>query len=405
MSPLPPHARLIADDAVWMEGAALQQLAHVAGMPGCCCAVGMPDLHPGRGIPIGAAFAFDGVVRPALVGGDAGCGVRWTVVPRPRFTGDALVRRVDEATQGPVLPDVDPEALVEAAWTQGPAGLAGLAGVPEGLADWAATLPPDGLPASGPRVAAPQAAGQLGTVGGGNHFVEVSRVDAVHDAAAARALGLTPGGLVVVAHSGSRGVGGALAEAWGGEVLVEADAQQRYLAQLAGACRYAQTNRALVTWRLLTALGASRADKIGPGRDVLHNTVLPTTWGGRPVWLHRKGAAPAALGEPTIVLGSRGAPSVVMLGGGDASALWSVAHGAGRKIGRSEAAGKMRAKHGRVGLGRTARGGHVLCDDPTLLLEEHPDVYKPVEPVVESLVRAGVARRVASLIPVINVKR
>ena len=178
---LPQHAHLIADPTVWMEGAALQQLAYVAGLPGCCRAVGMPDLHPGRGIPIGAAFAFDGVVRPTLIGGDAGCGVRWTVVPRTRFSGDQLVRRVDEATQEPALPDVDPEALLDAAWRRGPRGLADLDGVPEGLAAWASTLDDDDLPPSGPPLEVPQAAAQLGTVGGGNHFAEITRVDQLAD--------------------------------------------------------------------------------------------------------------------------------------------------------------------------------------------------------------------------------
>ncbi len=76
MSRLPAHARVVARDDVWMEGEGVEQLGRVAALPGCVRAVGMPDLHAGRGIPVGAVFAFSDRVRPELVGGDGGCGVR-----------------------------------------------------------------------------------------------------------------------------------------------------------------------------------------------------------------------------------------------------------------------------------------------------------------------------------------
>lgn len=405
---LPAHARVIANDAVWMEGAAIDQLTRVACLPGCRCAVGMPDLHPGRGIPIGAAFAFEGVLHPSLVGGDAGCGARWTVVPRTRFRGDLLLRRIEEATEQPVLPDCDPDALLTAAWTHGPRALAELDGVPDGLAAWLRAMPTDTLPASGPLPAGADrttAGEQLGTAGGGNHFLELSRVDQLADREAARNLGLSRDALVVLAHSGSRGLGGALHEAWAGGELTDPTDQAAYLAQLAGACRYATANRALLTWRLLTALGATSTARIGQSHDVLHNTVLPTTWRGTPVWLHRKGAAPAEAGQPTVVLGSRGAPSWILLGSGNEDALWSAAHGAGRKLGRAEAVDKLKHRHHRSTLRQTRLGGRVICDDDRLLLAEHPDAYKDVQPVVDSLIEHGVAAKVAALVPLVTVKR
>ncbi len=86
---LPAHARLVARDDVWMESEGIHQLARVAALPGCVRAAGMPDLHAGRGIPVGAVFAFADRVRPALVGGDAGCGVRVVATTLERGSADA----------------------------------------------------------------------------------------------------------------------------------------------------------------------------------------------------------------------------------------------------------------------------------------------------------------------------
>jgi release factor H-coupled RctB family protein len=136
-----------------------------------------------------------------------------------------------------------------------------------------------------------------------------------------------------------------------------------------------------------------------------HNQVTRRAIGGREVWLHRKGAAPAEQGQLTVVLGSRGAPTHLMRGTGEVAGLESVAHGAGRRMTRTEALSKMRAKHRRDSLGRTALGGRVLCDRTEALYEEHPDVYKPIQPVIASISAAGLATPVATLTPLITVKR
>jgi release factor H-coupled RctB family protein len=94
-----------------------------------------------------------------------------------------------------------------------------------------------------------------------------------------------------------------------------------------------------------------------------------------------------------------------MSGLGNEACLCSVAHGAGRRMGRSEAYDKLRARHTRASLTRTDLGTRVLCDDTTLMYEEHPEAYKPIEPVIESLERSGAATRVASLVPLLTVKK
>ena len=400
---LPPHARLVADADVWIEGAAVDQLARIARLPGCSRAVGLPDLHPGPGVPIGAAFAFRDV-RPALVGGDAGCGVRLVALPRCRFKGDDLERRVREATDGPPLPDVDPGEALAATWALGPRGLAEVAGVPDDLVELAAAEPDEGGPfaalTSGPTPDA-DFGRSLGTVGGGNHFMEVTAIERVLDRGAAREGGLKRGGVAVLAHSGSRGLGKDLARRWGA-VALRGDDQIPYLRELAGALRFARANRLVLCWRMLRALGAARPGRISGSLDLVHNGVAPGPGGD---WVHLKGAAPAPAGELTVVLGTRGSPSWVMVGAGREETLGAVSHGAGRRMTKAEAEAKIKHRYRRASLRRTATGGRVICEDTRLLYSQHPAAYKAIEPVIASLEGAGAARRVASLRPLITVKR
>ena len=140
------------------------------------------------------------------------------------------------------------------------------------------------------------------------------------------------------------------------------------------------------------------------GFDVTHNDVRREPVDGADAWVHRKGAAPAAAAALTVVLGSRGAPSWIMRGTGAALGLGSVAHGAGRKMKRSEALAKLKDRYRRREVARSPGGGRVICDDPALLFEEHPDAYKPIEPVIGALERHGLATRVAALVPIVTVK-
>ncbi len=406
-SELPSHARLLALESVWMEGEALTQLARAAGMPDCVAAVGMPDLHAGPGIPIGVALAFSTTIHPHLVGGDAGCGARVISLGKLKLRGDQLERRVREHFADPVLgslidvDETDELALLEAVWTGGSRAIANMR-VDEELAEFAERDPePDWLPASAPLpefLADAGFARALGTIGGGNHFVELGRLGKLVDRDAAAAMGLSRGGHAVMAHSGSRGLGRTLANHWGMQALDDPAKQQRYLGQLAGAIRFARANRLLLAWRMLEACGVARNSRIQGGFDLVHNYVSFEQG-----WLHRKGCAPAQAEAPTVILGSRGAPSWIMRGSGNAACLCSVAHGAGRRMTRSEARAKVAHRHKRASLARTATG-RVICDDKDLLYEEHPDAYKPIAPVIDSLEAAGAAIRVASLEPLVTVK-
>ncbi len=410
---LPANAQVVASPAVWMETAALEQLARVAGYDRCVRAVGMPDLHPGTGIPVGAVCAFDGVVRPMLVGSDAGCGVR-VCVAEPKHRGDALLRRVEsQSTREMVSTEHAGEALMAVA-REGARGLARIEHLDEAARELAAEEPEEDDGAIDEAWIAElgdQGFGaQLGTIGAGNHFLEISRVDRIEDKAAAKAMGLDRDALVVVAHSGSRALGAAIARKWAREIedggpALQGDRIETYMRDLRFACRYARANRFLLTYRMLTAIGAVRPGKQRRLVDLTHNDVRLERIDGRELFVHRKGVAPAALGAPTVVLGTRGTHTWILRGSGDASTLASVAHGAGRRMARSEALAKMRARHKRAELVRTPLGGHVLCDDTELLFEEHPEAYKDIEPVVDALVHGGLATRIVGLAPVVTIKR
>lgn len=397
----PGTTRIIATPKVWLEGEAVQQLENTAAFDDCAVAVGMPDLHPGPGYPIGAAFGFTKTIRPHLVGSDAGCGAIVVALADTKF-GSNVERRLRAEFERDPLADVDRELLCRAVWNRGPLGLLnqGLPAVVETIAE---TLASDEACPSGAEPSLSYGAA-LGTIGGGNHFAEIGRVTKVVAPPLAEELGLHQQGLVLLCHSGSRGLGKALADKWGHEVL-EQDQAGDYLADLAGAVRFARANRILLAWRLMRALGVTRPSKIRHAFDVVHNSVDLEAAGPRKLWVHRKGCAPAHEGQPTAVLGSRGAPSWVMSGKGNSEGLSSVAHGAGRKMKRSEAREKIRSRYRRKGLTKSAIGSTVICDDKKLLYEEHPDAYKPIEPIIDSLEKAALADRVAAIEPLLTVKK
>jgi release factor H-coupled RctB family protein len=362
------HVRVIASPQSWVEGEAVRQLEAMARLPGMRMAVGLPDLHPGKGAPVGAAFTSEGILYPYLVGSDIGCGMGL-------FDVDLLARKAK------------PERWAAKLDLEGP-----WSGDAEGF------LSEHGVKATGFEAA-------LGTVGGGNHFAEVQRVDAVHDAESFAALGLAADRLLLLVHSGSRGLGEAILRAHvdrhaaGG--LGDDSAEARaYLTRHDHAVAWGRANRALVARRVLDGIGTLGRRVL----DVCHNSVTPLQVEGRTQWLHRKGAAPSDEG-PVVIPGSRGALSYLVAPVGDGrGSAHSLAHGAGRKWTRTSARERMRERFTAESLTRTAFKSHVVCENKDLLFEEAPPAYKAIDRVVTDLVEAGLVRVVATLAPVLTYK-
>jgi release factor H-coupled RctB family protein len=363
------EVRLIASPQNWIEGAAVQQLEKTASLPGMRLAVGLPDLHPGKGSPIGAAFAVEGCLYPTLVGTDIGCGIGlW----RTGLTSKKLkreewadrLRNLDNAWAG------DPREFLRARGIE-----------------------PSGYEHS------------LGTIGSGNHFAELQAIESVANPAGCRQLGIAEDAVYLCVHSGSRGFGEAILRdhvehfASHGLAMETGEAKQ-YLSRHDHAKGWAAANRELIATRVSERL-RTESSRLA---DVCHNWVERVTLGDRACWLHRKGAAPSTAG-PVIIPGSRGAFTYLVApkDAGDKSAF-SLAHGAGRKWSRSDSRARLEKRFSAKDLVRTAIGSHVICEDKELLYEEAPQAYKNITIVIDDLVQAGLADILAILRPLVTYK-
>ena len=378
---------IIASERLWLEGAAIQQAQTTAGLPGMRRVVGLPDLHPGRGYPVGAAFLCADVLYPALVGNDIGCGMGlWQTDLQ---TGKVRLDKLDKQ-----IGNLD-EPLDEHEWhllqARDPQLAVRLAAVSESLAD-------AGLDIVHLR--------SLGTIGRGNHFAELQVIDRVACADTLATTALSSKHLQLLVHSGSRGLGQAILaahiDACSHDGLPAGSAAARdYLRRHDAAVRYAELNRAVIAARIVQRLRCAAA----PVLDVNHNTVTPAHIDGSDGWLHRKGATPSDQGL-VMLPGSRDDYSYLLAPVTDngALSLHSLAHGAGRKWQRGECKGRLVRLATPAQLSRTALGGRVICNDKALIYEEAPQAYKNVASVLGSLLGAGLVREVYRSKPLLTYK-
>lgn len=427
-----------------------KQVANVAHLPGIVTAsLAMPDMHWGYGFPIGGVAAFDmegGVVSPGGVGYDINCGCRLVTTRlhhediRDRLNDlvTALFQHVPSGvgSRGPLKLSLKEEKKVlaeGAAWVirQGygePADLETtedggvMAGAdPEKVSDRALERGRD----------------QLGTLGSGNHFLEIEVVEEIFDEQAAAAYGLVKGQIAVAIHSGSRGLGyqvcddhlarmvrhmdeiGPLPDRQLACATLSSARGKDYLAAMACAANYAWANRQILMHRTREVF--ERTLRMGPKEvgmrllyDVCHNIAKLETLpvGGRDVRLcvHRKGATrafppghaavPAAyrkVGQPVLIPGDMGTGSYVLAGTQRAfeESFGSTCHGAGRVMSRTQA---VKASRGRsIPKEMAARGVIVMSSGKGTLMEEIPEAYKNLDEVVEVVHRAGLSKKVARL--------
>jgi release factor H-coupled RctB family protein len=360
--PGPATVSVFASPASWIESDAVDQCHQVAALDGMIHVAGMPDLHPGKGAPIGAAMAST-VLYPLLVGSDIGCGIAVFPITLKRAAPEKIAAR---------FPDLD-RALDPERDADDPAWDVLHGDIPAGHVEG------------------------LGTVGRGNHFVELARVDTVLDPGHAARLGLATGDLVLIVHSGSRGLGEQILRAHtAAHGAGPAADPAAYLAMHDDAVRWGSLNRRLMAARVAHALGAAVTEPIV---DECHNLVELRDG----VYLHRKGAARGD-GRDVLVAGTRGTPSYLVAAHAGPQANHSVAHGAGRKMSRADALVRGRAKHTVDELRRTPVGSLVLCGDRQLLFEEAPAAYKRIEQVIADLVDHDLATAVVTTVPLVTYK-
>ena len=354
--------RLYASSDTWIEGTAIQQLEKASELPGVTDVVGLPDLHPGKGIPIGAAILTRDLIYPHLVGSDIGCGMSlWqTDIKITKVKVDRWLKtlRMDAPWEG------DREAYIRE----------------QDIKAWHDSL---------------------GTVGGGNHFAEIQKIESIDNGIEAEKLGLNRKCLQLMIHSGSRGLGNAIlrchTDEYGGKGIPEGNPRAvDYLRGHDEATLFARGNRRLIALRMLEALRGGGALLA----DMAHNWVERIPEG----WLHRKGAAPSS--SPYVLIpGSRGTFSYVVKPRCNKLAHGcSLAHGAGRKWNRSNVKGRLENRYNVVDLQKTAMGSRVLCEDKQLLFEEAPEAYKQIDTVISDMKNLGLIEVVAILRPVLTYK-
>lgn len=378
---------IIASDRLWLEDAAVQQTKTTAALAGMQRVVGLPDLHPGRGYPVGAAFFSSGRLYPALVGNDIGCGMAlWQT---DILAGKARLDKIDKQIGN--LDDVIDEEEWAALERGDPAWPARITALSETLAAAGLDLAP---------------LRSLGTIGRGNHFAELQVIDAVEDEEVMARTTLARKCLQLLVHSGSRGLGQVIlrahVDAHSHAGLADGSPEAvAYLREHDAALQYAEANRSLIAARIFHRLRCEAVRVL----DVHHNTVTPATIDGQAGWLHRKGATPSDQGL-VMLPGSRDDYSYLIepvAAAGELS-LHSLAHGAGRKWQRTDCKGRLDKLATPAQLSRTSMGGRVICNDRALIYEEAPQAYKNVDSVLGSLVGAGLVKVVSRSKPVLTYK-
>lgn len=438
-----------------MDDKVYDQVSNVAMLPGIVNAsYAMPDAHWGYGFPIGGVAAFDaekgGVVSAGGVGFDISCGVR-----------DVLT--------GLTIKDIEPvkKRLADTLFETIPAGVGsrgkihlddrGMEAMLSGGARWAVgqgwgrdedldRIEEQGCmkgadPSAVSERARTRQREEMGTLGSGNHYLEIQRVDEIYDAGVAGKLGFDVDDILISIHCGSRGLGHQIGTEFLKRMAQEAsrygiDLPDRELAcapinseigqEYFGAMR-AGINCALANRQIITHLAREAFETLMPSADlrliydVSHNTckLERHTVDGREleVFVHRKGATrafspghtelPAELaeiGQPVLIGGTMGTASHVMISTGQSmtEAFGSACHGAGRAMSRHQATKRWRGRQ----LVDELEGQGILirCHSSRGVAEEAPGAYKDVDAVVEAADKAGLARRVARLMPVICIK-
>ncbi len=431
----------------------LEQVVHVATLPGIVTAsYAMPDLHLGYGFPIGGVAATDpaagGVVSPGGVGFDISCGVRLLtaslgrdeVMPVLGTLMDQLAAAVPRgAGRGGIWHLSGHRQMADVLTGGARYALKQGYGTERDLArceDEGAVADAD--PAQVSTRAVDRGLRQVGSLGSGNHFLEVQAVEEVYDAAIAQRFGLAAGQVCVMIHCGSRGLGHQIC---GDHVRIMDKAMPRYgitvpdrqlacapvsspegcgyLGAMAAAANYGRANRHVLAHSAREIFARTVGARLDLVYDVSHNLAKMETHevDGKPSLLcvHRKGATralppghpdlPADLreaGQPVLIPGSMGTFSYVLAGIEGGGAFYSTCHGAGRVMSRHEAlrtvsGADLRRRLAAAGIavrGASARG----------LAEETPEAYKDVRAVVEAAEGGGLCRKVARVVPLGVVK-
>ncbi|MCK0145390.1 RtcB family protein [Arenibacter sp. F26102] len=452
-------ARVIASETLLdaiMEDRSLVQLVNVASLPGIIGAsLVMPDVHEGYGFPIGGVAATlypHGAISPGGIGYDINCGVRLLTSQQ---NAEDIKSKLEELSKemyaqipsgmgkgGQIIltpKEIDEVLTKGAEWA-----------VDHGYADNQdlAYMESNGRlenadPAFVSEMAKKRGSDQLGAIGSGNHFVEVDYVEEIYDPIAAEAYGLSKGQVVVLIHTGSRGLGHQVATDYIRKIMAampnygikvpdrelacvpfNSQEGENYYKAMCSAANFAWCNREIISWEVRNAWKNVFGTDIAPLKlmyDVAHNIAKIETHqvdGEKlKVLVHRKGATRAfgpgfedlpkeyiSVGQPVIIPGSMGTCSYILAGTNRSEEIsfGSCCHGAGRKLSRTAAKKQVNAPVLKEEL--REMGIYVQAGSFKGIAEEAPVAYKDVDEVVETIQNSGIAKKVAKLRPMAVVK-
>ncbi len=424
----------------------LLQAMNVASLPGIVKAsLVMPDGHEGYGFPIGGVAAFDlenGVVSPGGIGFDINCGVRLLttglkaseVKPRIKQLVSELFKAVPSGVGSKSHYRLSREEFYEVLATGVKWALKNGYASKEDVEHIEEKGSMEADPSFVSEKAIKRGLPQLGTLGAGNHFLEVQVVEKIFMPEIAEKLGLREGEVTIMIHTGSRGFGHQVASDYIPVMLnaarkygiklkdkqlaaapINSEEAGKYLEAMKAAVNYAFTNRQMITYSVRKVFKRMFGVEPKLVYDVAHNIGKFEEHGGRKLFIHRKGATRAfgpgredlpkdyrEIGQPVLIPGSMGTASYVLLGLGNSETFESTCHGAGRTMSRAKA---KRTLWGReVQRKLEERGIIVRATNPVILAEEAPQAYKDVDEVVKVVDRAKISRVVARLIPIGVVK-
>jgi tRNA-splicing ligase RtcB len=432
-----------------LDKEAIEQIKNVATLPGIIkAAYAMPDIHWGYGFPIGGVAAFDvedGIISPGGVGFDINCGVRMLVVrDHNEFVKrnlDAIIKRIYESVP------VGVGERSELKFSKNDFKKIVINGVKEvinlgfgysedldRIEDYGCLYDCDFSNVS--EEAFERGKDELGTLGAGNHFIEIQIVDEIYNEQIANVFGIQKGDITVLIHTGSRGFGHQIATDYikimrdnlkehnknlPDKQLINAPFNskwgQMYYSAMNCAANYAFANRQIITYLIRKAFKSIVGLDVAVLYDVAHNIAKVEEYEvegkRRKVIVHRKGATRAfgpgnkhlpeifkTTGQPVIIPGSMGTASYVLVGTEKAEeiAFGSTAHGAGRALGRREATRELSVEH--VVKELNEKGVKLIAKSKKGIVEEAPEAYKDVHEVIKVVDELSISRKVARCVPI-----
>lgn len=352
------NIKIIGNEKCWIEDMSIQQLKSVGNLKDVIRAVGLPDLHPGKG-PVGIAVETKDTIYPHLIGNDIGCGMRLikTGIVKRKFKKEKWVKTLESIENLREIPYIN---IYEE---------------------------------ESPIV-------NLGTIGGGNHFAEFQCLEKVYDKEEFEKLEFNKEDIMLLIHCGSRGYGEDILREFLNYDGFDANSEKakNYMIKHDNALLWARRNREVIGEKIMDYLGF-----LGERKTIIdcnHNFIEKR----KDIYIHRKGAVSSEVG-PVVIPGSRGSLTYIVCPTNDKEkSAFSLSHGAGRKWARNLCKSRLKDKYTRDTIKESKMKSSVVCHDSNLLYEEATEAYKNIDNIINCLIEYDLIKIIATMKPLITFK-